>query len=233
MQIDPVSMAPIYNSLTRQTGRILEEDDQGILIADQAGSVLMIWHNDLEQGRRWLERHLPDYPGFMVLSLQTGMGACLKETLPLRSFQTCTQFVALPSTPSPAPASDHESTLQVRAARLEDLPYITAHYSLCSPDTLRRAIEEGRLFFFLDAQGTPVGFAGEHPEGAMGFLTVDPVQRRRGYGRQMEQWLMDFERRRGLIPYCHVFADNAPSMALQHQLHLYPCTQDIEWMWHI
>ena len=79
-------------------------------------------------------------------------------------------------------------SLALRQLAADDLPQVSEHYKLEGEGYLRFLLERGRLFGgFLD--GTMIGFAGFHTEGAMGLLEVFPPYRRRGFASVLEQYL--------------------------------------------
>lgn len=62
------------------------------------------------------------------------------------------------------------------------------------------------------------GFIGRHGDGSMGMLTVLDGYRRRGIGEELERDMMSLVMLEGRVPICDVYADNAPSIALQKKL---------------
>ena len=115
------------------------------------------------------------------------------------------------------PCSIPDSPLALRQLAADDLPQVSEHYRLEGEGYLRFLLERGRLFGgFLD--GTMIGFAGFHTEGAMGLLEVFPPYRRRGFASVLEQYLINRELALKHIPFGQVVTGNAPSLALQRSL---------------
>lgn len=105
----------------------------------------------------------------------------------------------------------------------QDLALVRDHYShpeFFSDEQLAARLEEGRVFGGSLPDGRMVGFIGLHDEGSMGMLEVFPRHRRKGYGRDLEAWLINRHLERRELPWGEVFEENAPSLALQEDLGL-------------
>lgn len=73
------------------------------------------------------------------------------------------------------------------------------------------------------------GFIGEHAEGSMGMLEVLPQFRRMGIGAALEAHAIAGLLRHGRVPFCHIFAGNRASLALQKKLGL-ALRRDMYWL---
>lgn len=62
------------------------------------------------------------------------------------------------------------------------------------------------------------GFIGRHSDGSMGMLNVFDDYKRRGIGEELEKFMINYVMSYGRIPFCDVYTDNAPSLALQRKL---------------
>ncbi len=62
------------------------------------------------------------------------------------------------------------------------------------------------------------GFIGRHADGSMGMLTVFDEYRRNGYGGALERFMINYVMTFGRVPFCDVYIDNAPSVALQNAI---------------
>lgn len=74
------------------------------------------------------------------------------------------------------------------------------------------------------------GFIGRHSDGSMGMLTVFDEYKRRGIGAGLEKFLINYVMTFGRTPYCDVYVDNAPSLALQEKLGLTPALGYTFWI---
>lgn len=97
---------------------------------------------------------------------------------------------------------------------------VDAHYDLLSRAGIEDHLERGWIRGGFAADGTLVGFIGEHDEASMGMLEVFPEARRRGFAQALEAALIGELLAAGRTPYCHVAPDNEASRALQQKLGL-------------
>lgn len=80
----------------------------------------------------------------------------------------------------------------------------------------KESIDSGMYGAFVD--GKCAGFIGTHSEGTMGMLEILPEFRRRGYGKALEEYLVNAYIDQGRIPYCHILETNSASLALQKEM---------------
>ncbi len=120
-------------------------------------------------------------------------------------------------------------SLIFKTAGLSDYSWIRSHYDLVSNEELKEDIEDGRLFIGY-WNGQPVGFAGIHPEGSMGLLEILPKYRKQGFGKQMEEYLIQQLVEHHLAVCCEVFCDNFVSIALQKKLGLKEVSENCYWI---
>lgn len=99
---------------------------------------------------------------------------------------------------------------------------IVAHYELLDRAEIEDHLARGWIRGGIDANGTLVGFIGEHEEASMGMLEVFPAARRHGYAFALEAALIDELLRAGRVPFCHVAPANEASRGLQRKLGLRP-----------
>lgn len=67
-------------------------------------------------------------------------------------------------------------------------------------------------------QSRLAGFIGRHDDGGMGLLTIFEQYRRRGLGEELEKFMINYVMSFLRVPFCDVYIDNAPSLALQEKL---------------
>ena len=75
-----------------------------------------------------------------------------------------------------------------------------------------------------------VGYVGRHREGSVGLLNVFPQYRRRGYGQELETFILNQVVAAGERPYCQIFEGNAASLALQAKLGWLLAEKPICWL---
>lgn len=128
------------------------------------------------------------------------------------------------------PFQSIESDLELETARLDDLDFISQHYTLADREEIRETIEQGDLWVVRD-RGQIFGFIGRHQEGSMGMMHVLPEYRRRGWGERLERALIKIVLSRGELPYGHVVIGNEASARLQEKLGLVLCKEIVTWLW--
>ena len=103
------------------------------------------------------------------------------------------------------------------------------YYQKLSEEELRKIIERENLFMAVHNE-KPVGFVGEHLEGSMGLLEILPDCRRKGYGTELESFMISHILKQNLIPYCQVEVDNDKSLELQRKLGLIISKEKLYWI---
>ena len=109
---------------------------------------------------------------------------------------------------------------------------VCAHYTLIPPAGVAARLAAGTVTgaFLPGPQGRRlVGFIGQHSEGSMGMLVVLPQFRRMGLGAALEAHAIARLLRQGRVPFCHIFAGNRASLALQKKLGL-SLRRDMYWL---
>ena len=66
------------------------------------------------------------------------------------------------------------------------------------------------------------GFVGRHDDGTMGLLHVFEPFRKRGFGAELEKFIIGYVMTFGRVPLCDVYADNPVSLDMQSKLGLTP-----------
>ena len=64
----------------------------------------------------------------------------------------------------------------------------------------------------------------------MGLLEIFPAFRRKGYGAELESFMISRMLERGLLPYCQVEVDNEKSLALQWKLGMTVSREKVYWV---
>ena len=196
--------------IRRGTAELLYAAGDGVLLYDRLAEVYMLGADS----RAALGEMLPLMGDCTIL---TGHQMWYKEELAarfgLKTEQICHQAAWLePAPPAPSPFSGELRLLDRSWAE-----WVYAHYSHAFGGVayVEDAIARGMLGAFVDGQ--PAGFAGTHIEGAIGMLEVLPPYRRRGIGEALLRGIVSLVLERGGYAYGQVFADNAPSLALQRR----------------
>lgn len=123
-----------------------------------------------------------------------------------------------------------EKTLVIRMPDDRDFEKVTATYDIVADEELWRDFKSGE-FFGGYKDGRMVGYIGLHAEGSMGMLHVFEEYRGNGYAKELYSFLIDWQLKRGRIPYGQVFQDNEASIALQKSFGLTFSKEPVYWLW--
>lgn len=220
MKISPYGLqAPVFQCLQSGNARILEEDDEGMLLEDRLAGIRILDVQDPRKGIQWLRKHRRH--GSLVMVLREKVFQQIRQRLPLQSRGPCLQGIWMKQRPE-------QHRIELVPAELEDVEYLSQDYDLASQQELMAALRDRRLFAGLDGTRR-VGVCGIHPEGAMGMLYIRPEYRGRGYGEALEQALISEIMDRGLVPYAQVFEDNVASISLQRKIGMSYCDDLVCW----
>ena len=96
---------------------------------------------------------------------------------------------------------------------------VFANYQYADADELHSGFAEHTIFGLFD-KGELAGFIGMHADGTMGMLEVFKPYRKRGYGYQLEAFLINYLLDQNRLPYCNVEVTNTSSIALQQKLNM-------------
>lgn len=166
------------------------------------------------------------HTALLVLTDERSVADRLADERSHNEFFECLQALYL----RPEPAHAECPGMSVRMLTMDDLGFVLENYH--NPGAyekhIRGRIAEGMLGAVVD--GELAGFAGVHQEGSMGLLEVLSRFRRRGIGEALECEVINLQRSRGRLPYCHVETDNQASMALQRKLGLTIDEQPLYWV---
>lgn len=143
-------------------------------------------------------------------------------------FRECFECLQAVYTGGPIPIEREDVT--VRQLNISDMPFILEnyHHPGAKEEHIRERLNEYMVGAFVD--GRCAGFAGIHEEGAIGLLEVLPDYRRRGIAEFIEAHAINWCIQNSRLPYCHVMADNAASIALQEKLKFTFDTKPLYWL---
>lgn len=215
--------AGLLQVIRRGTADILEESDKGVFLRDVVSDCFMLAADNNRTGEEWLKMH-EDLDYKLLLLFRRDLAGFARKRYGLSFMLECFQAVYAAKKP-PARHGD----LKIKAAADKDFQLISDHYGMVSEQELRRIIRLGNLFMgFHD--GKAVGFVGEHLEGSMGLLEVFPQYRGRGYGTELESFMIGHMLEKEQIPFCQVETDNYRSMGLQKKLGLTISEERMYWL---
>jgi tRNA (guanine37-N1)-methyltransferase len=216
---DPLLHTDMIEALRCGLGFVAAAEEKGVLLSVDEGYCGMLSCADEDTALRLLAGR-----SFPLLAIhQSAQEETLCRALGMETWMRCLQAVYERECP---PAFDAAS---IRPLTMEHLDFLTANYRREDSEYLAWLLERQALFGAF-REGEPVGVIGKHAEGSMGLLEVLPAWRRQGVGEALERFLIARELREGNRPYCHVFFDNAASLALQRKLGLTITEEKILWL---
>lgn len=216
--------------VSRGAAEIFYAAEDGVFLCERASGIHMLAADSSETARRLLESfsmRFPDPERKFLVAHGDAVRRAAYDCLPVRAETSCYQVVYTGGRRTLAGA--------LRFARPEEaeLETIKREYSLESPKNLDRLAAAGNIwcgFACENGEDTFVGFIGKHPEGSMGLLQVFPEYRRRGYGEELESFMINRFLDEGRIPYAHIIDDNRKSMNLQKKLGYDVADEKIYWL---
>ena len=207
LEVDILQNAPLLGALQRGAGELVAGGESGALLRETSGSYMFTAAS--RQAAAELVEALPACTSMMVC--QADLADIPAKQYGLEIGKSCHQAVY---TGGPLPQRD---VLTFRAPGEAELDIIEATYALEDRQVLTRLRDDGMLFAGFD-QGEFVGYVGRHQEGSIGLLNVFPQYRRRGYGQELETFILNRVLAAGELPYCQIFQGNEASLALQAKL---------------
>lgn len=101
-----------------------------------------------------------------------------------------------------------------------DITYICENYDLCDKEYMQDRISRGLLYGIYE-DDTLAGFAGVHMDGSIGMLFIADQYRRKGYGTDLINYIINLELDKGHTPYGQIMVHNNASFAMQDNDGLY------------
>ena len=211
--------------------QIVYAEENGVLLCEKSSGIYMFAAEEKENACAVLktldEKDLKERSGLLVAHGETARAAAY-ELLRLKGETACYQVLYTEKS-----VIERKCGLDFRLPLREQIEIIKREYHRESPENIEKLCAAGKIFCaFLkkDKEEAFVGFVGRHPEGSMGLLLVFPEYRRRGYGAELESFMIEKILGEGRIPYAHVVEDNFRSMSLQRKLGCEEADEKIYWL---
>lgn len=202
---------------------ILYACGEDILLYNARCRLGMITVSTQEKGRELLQMVHHPIESFVIS--QEFMIAVLQEQYGMHVDMKCVNACYTQN----VPLGIRNKDLEIRPLTSEQEEYVCRHYQHGNSAYIRERIAAGMLFGgFLE--GKIVAFVGEHEEGSLGMLYVDPAYRRQGIGETLEAYMVNRHRIQGFLPYGQIEIGNAASMSMQKKHGLYLSEGFIWWM---
>lgn len=218
---DALAHVDMLEPLRLGSARVLCASARGVLMREERSGAYMLSAEDEEAGASLIAR----VPACDLAAVHGAfLAAPLAARFGLSKRMDCRQAVYERRTPP-----RFEGPLSVRPLTAAQLPLVRAQYALADEEELILVAQGGCLFggFFEERL---IGFIGLHLEGSMGMLEVLEPYRRRGFGAQLEAFLIGRLLERGRVPYAQIVEGNEKSLALQAKMGLTLAPGRVHWL---
>lgn len=223
LEKNPLLYAGLIQVIKRGTAEILEENENGIFLKDSISNGFMLVSDNFETSVGWLKKY--EYLNYRLLSVfREDVAGFVRMNYGLTETLECFQAVYQSQDYQPL-----SGNLRIEAATEEKLDIIMSHYKKLDEWEVREVINRGNLFIGYHKDEV-VGFIGQHLEGSMGILEVFPEYRRKGYGTELERFMINHTLEEEKIPFCQIETDNEKSLELQRKLGLTLSEDKVYWL---
>ena len=223
LKTDRIHHIDMIETLDRNIGDVIYADDGGVLIYNIPGETYMISTERFKKKKKMCDL-IKETP--VLTTHQSQFVPYLKERFELVDTMECFQSVYL--TESLIDEQIPEG-IELRELTMSEFEFVFKNYEhISDADYLADRINTGMIGAF--CEGEPVGFIGNHSEGAMGLLQLLPEYRRRGIAFSLEAALINRMVRLGQIPYGQIVTTNNASINLQKKLGMCLSEKTIVWV---
>ena len=202
---------------------VLHTARQAVLLRETRSGAYMLYARNYADGRPLIEALAGQQVEALTVN-QADLCRAAEEMLGLKM-----EFEFLHAAYLDDRAPKPTGRLEIREAEERMAPAITDLYPYLDEDGVLEHIRDGRLFAGY-CKGEWIGFIGEHPEGSIGILEILPAHRRRGYGYDMENFMIARVYNRGQVPFVQVKVDNEVSISLQRKLGMTLADKSCFWL---
>lgn len=221
---DPIINSEMREWLRFHAGVLLAGSEQGALVANEERTMFMVSASDVDYGA-YLLSLIPEDTS-VVPVCQELLIEPARERFGFDGQTPCYRLAYLKEKPV-----DYEKRLDIRLATMEEADLIAENYHIGNKERVIRRIANGQLWCgFLGDDF--VGFIGRHDRGTMGMLHVFDEYRRRGFGLELESFLINDTLARGELPRGDVIVGNEQSLKLQQKLGFEVADTLVYWLFH-
>ncbi len=211
----------MLEAIRRNSAEILDGSEKGVLLLDKSSNVHMLSAVNLTEGLRLLDEIDSCY---QLVICQEVLLPYAEEKFQLHDIFRCKKVAYFSKEKLP-----FHSELEIINPSEEALKKIKENYHTIPEAEIDEINRRGNLFaaFF---EGEFVGFSGNHLDGSLGLLEILPPYRGRGFGEQLERYMVNCILDRGDIPYGEIVIGNEISARLQKKLGFETSKETISWL---
>lgn len=215
--------AGMIQVIKRNTVEILEASEDCLFLRDTISNAFMLVANNDDVAMEWLKKH--EHKNYELLVLfQENIVSFAKNRYKFSENITCYQAVYESDV-----LSATQETLEIEIAKEEDFQSVFTYYKSLSEKELKKIIHRKELFIAYHNKEM-VGFVGQHLEGSMGILEVLSPFRGRGYGKELEIFMIAYMMKNNLIPFAQIEITNEASLKLQRKLGMTISNEKLYWL---
>lgn len=197
--------------------------NDGVFLRELAGGAYMLSVSSFDKGKE-LTDSVGEQP--LVCVHQQYMADYLLGKYGYQNHLECFQAVYL--------SREHKkmngAALDIKSLGVEYADIIYSHYhEYVDWEYLHRRLAGGEIYGGF-AEGKLCGFVGTHEEGGIGILEVFGQYRKRGFGEQLESYMINLMLDQNQTPFGQISIDNEPSIKLQKKLGLKLSSDTLHWL---
>ncbi len=211
----------MLEALRHDAADVVAAEPGGVLLLDRGSNIHMLSAEDRSLGKRLIDSIDSCY---QIVVCQEELAAYAKERLDLHETFTCHK-VAYFKGHQP----DLATELDIRRPDDACLQKIKDCYHTIPEAEINEIQRRGNLFCAFHGENF-VGFSGRHLDGSLGLLEIFDEYQGRGFGEQLERFMMRYIMEQGDIPYGEIVIGNAVSERLQRKLGFEISDEIITWL---
>ncbi len=211
----------MLESIRHGTAEILEATDSGVLLLDKNSNVHMVAASTAEYGKSLIDRVKNCYQMVVCLEDLVDYGA---EKFGFTEIFKCRKVARFSRE-----MVELNTDLRIERADEKRLAMIKDFYHTIPPEEVDEISRRGNLFCAF-AGDDFVGFSGNHLDGSLGLLDIFPAYQRKGYGEQLERFMINYILEKGDVPYGEIVLGNQASEKLQRKLGFDISEEVITWL---
>lgn len=221
LEKDRVLHIAMLEGIRKDEVEYLAADERGVLLRDKASGICMISVADLEYGRQLVDQLESCY---QMVVCQEELVDYIMKRYGFTEIFSCKKVVYFKSE-----KPELKTDLQIVRPDAEYLQKIKDVYHTIPPEEVDEIHRRGNLFCaFCD--GEFVGYAGNHLDGSIGLLEIFEPYQGRGFGEQLEIFMIHHVMDKGDIPYGEIVLGNTVSSNLQDKLGFETSKETITWL---
>lgn len=221
LEKNPILHIAMLEGIRKDEVEYVAVDDRGVLLRDKDSGICMMSVSDFDFGRQLIDELDSCY---QMVSCQEELNDLIIAKFGFTDIFSCKKVVY---TSKEMP--ELQTELDIIPPDDEYLQKIKDVYHTIPPEEVDEIRRRGNLFcaFY---KGAFVGYAGNHLDGSIGLLEIFAPYQGRGFGEQLEIFMIRHVLSKGDIPYGEIVLGNDVSTKLQQKLGFVESEEVITWL---